>query len=1676
VAVCGWELAHNPAGRAYNLAQMYAAFADTEIIGTYFPKWGRKIWPPLGNVEMPVHSFVAEDQTRFVDQALDLVMAHPYDVVHLSKPRMPNILFGLLYKLIWGTTVLMDIDDEELAFADAETPLALEAHLQKHGRLPELTSLEGKEWTRLGVGLATAFDGITVSNPALQKRYGGQIIRHARDEKRFQPSPELSSQSRKKFKVPPDKKVVLFFGTPREHKGLLETARAIAGLGRRDVVFAIAGDFPDPALKQKLQEIKGVETLFLGNQPVQSIPEVTALGDVCVLLQEPGAMVSNFQIPAKLTDALAMGRTVILQDLPPTADVIQSGAVIPVKDKNALPRALEQALAQPPSAQPDTRARDLFLKKFSFAANTPRLRQTLQTARSAPKPLDTLHPLLQHIAPLVPYSSLAGLPSKPNAPDTKHQKTDNAVSIIILTRNAAQHLDNCLNSFIKTNTHNPVELIIIDHASTDNTADVVAKYRNKGDIQYIHRDRNYTFSESCNFGATRARHPYLLFLNNDIHYTDDVLGKAVETLRKDEKIGAVGVRLDDNDYNKNNMKDIPRSPEYISFLKNSLSKPKHNTHFDIFLISKKVYDAEKICLQKFLSDIFFSKKELTSGNMQMLMDHKLSPAIDCASQYDKVSVISAVYNKVDSLPEFIQAFSDQTYSGVIELILVDDVSDDSSPELINILKNKYEKPNKFIVRLILHKINSGNCIARNTGIQASTGDVLIIMDADCIVNKEFVQERIIAHQNGYDVCIGPMGLESNNEDIIKLHKLYSEDRDKLYSAMRLQYNHVPTAFMNCVTRNFSITRSFFGNMNQPLFDARYSYRKESGKGFGWEDVEMGYRLFSKKAKIWFVEKAISIHKTHPPEIPDSEKPQRSMHNFLMLLSENPLITKVAPDWSRSTFEKIRAWLKRYSYNENNTIKQISQKIDDESKYIPNYPALSPKKLKIATYRWHTGHQYDLWKLPHEFTLFKGISRITMNWDYNSRPLPSNTTFRSIDYCDKDCYNNFDLAILHFDEFILHPELTNGRLSKDWGNQFKHMMENFKGPKVAICHGVPYYKGDFEENYNGNDIGIIQETYRKELVDFLDNILVICNSHEAQKEWGFKNSKVIWQGFDPLMYPLSNHNEKIITVSGDMLARPIYRGYNFYKKVMDNIGWNADYLGDKLKNSVEKPLINQYLYNSPNDKGLAEFQNYAYFLSSYGIFFNPTMRSPMPRTRGEALMTGMALVTTPNHDADKFIEHGYNGFLTTDPVECANILKDLQSHKELRTKIGERGRETALDFFHVNRLIHDWTLVIQEVLDENMANSSNLTQTLKDVARARKKNVTRVLFVCNLSFSAGTTRYRPIASAEALRKYGIIADCILATEAKKYAKDLYAGKYDFIVCHRLPWGSTFETLKNSAERFGIKIIMDFDDLVFHEDYACFFDEIRRKKKIECLEDVRNFQKALENCFGSIASTKTIKRELNKLGIMNTEILPNTVPDETLHMSNSAYKEKKNRVTNREVVIGYSSGSETHEKDFRSILPAIEKILNKFKNSKLNLLGHIEIPSELNSDRFNGQVTKIPFTEAFLLPKTLALLDINIAPLEDRVFCQAKSALKYFEAGLVGVPTIASDTEPFREAIKHGETGFVAKTIDDWYKYLDLLVSDRSKRVQIGEAARNDALENYTSINRAMNLEKILNDWL
>ena len=102
----------------------------------------------------------------------------------------------------------------------------------------------------------------------------------------------------------------------------------------------------------------------------------------------------------------------------------------------------------------------------------------------------------------------------------------------------------------------------------------------------------------------------------------------------------------------------------------------------------------------------------------------------------------------------------------------------------------------------------------------------------------------------------------------------------------------------------------------------------------------------------------------------------------------------------------------------------------------------------------------------------------------------------------------------------------------------------------------------------------------------------------------------------------------------------------------------------------------------------------------------------------------------------------------------------------------------------------------------------------------------------------------------------------------------------------------------------------------------------------------------------------------------------------------------------------------------------------------------------------------------LPKEIARFDINLAPLEDgNPYCESKSELKFFEAAIADVPTIASPTGPFRRAIEHGVTGFLAGTTDEWLYALRQLLESASLRARLGRAAHLSALWRFGPTRRA-----------
>ncbi|MEP6607089.1 MAG: glycosyltransferase [Burkholderiaceae bacterium] len=369
------------------------------------------------------------------------------------------------------------------------------------------------------------------------------------------------------------------------------------------------------------------------------------------------------------------------------------------------------------------------------------------------------------------------------------------------------------------------------------------------------------------------------------------------------------------------------------------------------------------------------------------------------------------------------------------------------------------------------------------------------------------------------------------------------------------------------------------------------------------------------------------------------------------------------------------------------IKFVAEADDNYATLLPlarSNPRPGHARLRVLTYHWHTSHQYELWKLPIDVTLVTGTgSRVADQWDYSRRPFPLNASFRRIDDVDP---RQYDLAILHFDENVLAPENTNGALSSEWGATFKLFCERIDLPKVAVCHGTPQFRGQYDVNYSGADLLQPIESERQRLVDYLGDTHVVCNSYQAQSEWRFRQSSVIWHGFDPRSFNPAVYEKGIVSPLNPIVpSRPHYRGYLLYREVFD--GHYEQLRPETLRVPEPHP---SYVSNA---YALAKFRRYVDELRRYSIYFNPTIRSPMPRARGEPMMCGVVTVSARNHDVDRFIENGVDGFYADSADELRSQLYFLMRNPDATRRIGTAARAKAIEVFHIDRYLSDWSQLL-----------------------------------------------------------------------------------------------------------------------------------------------------------------------------------------------------------------------------------------------------------------------------------------------------------------------------------------------------------------------------------------------
>lgn len=132
------------------------------------------------------------------------------------------------------------------------------------------------------------------------------------------------------------------------------------------------------------------------------------------------------------------------------------------------------------------------------------------------------------------------------------------LSIIILSYNTKELTIRCIGSIIKYYQKQlgkeEFELIVVDNASTDGSAEAVsnfqfpsASWRTNFQLKLIKNKKNYGFSKGNNIGAKSAKGKYLLFLNSDTEVLDEGLAGMVDFFEKHKDVGVLGAKLQNSD-------------------------------------------------------------------------------------------------------------------------------------------------------------------------------------------------------------------------------------------------------------------------------------------------------------------------------------------------------------------------------------------------------------------------------------------------------------------------------------------------------------------------------------------------------------------------------------------------------------------------------------------------------------------------------------------------------------------------------------------------------------------------------------------------------------------------------------------------------------------------------------------------------------------------------------------------------------------------------------------------------------------------------------------------------------------------------------------------------------------------------------------------------------------------
>jgi glycosyltransferase involved in cell wall biosynthesis len=240
------------------------------------------------------------------------------------------------------------------------------------------------------------------------------------------------------------------------------------------------------------------------------------------------------------------------------------------------------------------------------------------------------------------------------------------------------------------------------------------------------------------------------------------------------------------------------------------------------------------------------------------------------SQEPELSVVIPTYNRLETLRHVIPSLQHNTLAPeLFEIVVADSNSNDGTAEYL--AQVSAEDPR---VRHLPGPY-TGRAMARNAGIAAARGAVVMFTDADIIASPTLLERHLARHRAESGIAVVGMELQVDSLATYERLRDFPEQRQPLHPASRRRLS-----WLYFLTGNASVRRSDLERVG--CFDEDFT-------GYGHEDLELGFRLEAAGVRIAYEPEAIDYHWHPVPYAEQKEKMKLAGRSTVRFYRKHPTL-------------------------------------------------------------------------------------------------------------------------------------------------------------------------------------------------------------------------------------------------------------------------------------------------------------------------------------------------------------------------------------------------------------------------------------------------------------------------------------------------------------------------------------------------------------------------------------------------------------------------------------------------------------------------------------------------------------------------------------------------------------------------------------------------------------------